>query len=79
MLSEKVITKILIGRGGHIWTARLLGSPDLKLIDFYQWGIVKVIVYSIKVKSQKKRQELKVERINDAFTELKQDKHEIGE
>lgn len=38
-----------------------------------------MIVYSIKVKSQKKRQELKVERINDAFTELKQDKHEIGE
>lgn len=51
----------------------LLKSSDLTQLDFYLWGTAKMIVYYIRADLQ---QEL-INKINDVFAELKQDRYDI--
>ena len=39
-----------IGRGGGEWRVWPPRSPDLTPLDFYLWGYVKQVVYSVKVR-----------------------------
>lgn len=56
-----------IGRGGRVaWPAR---SPDLTPMDFFLWGYIKNIVYSVECASE---QEMK-DRIEAAFRTVTRD------
>lgn len=69
-LDETYLQQWIGRRGTVLWPAK---SPDITPLDFYLSGTLKGKVYRTRVNT---RHEL-IERINIAFTEMKENRHKI--